>query len=276
MFVFELIKQCSPEKIAEEAIRMGYFDIRMGISSYKKYINESGQIGPVESDEAIYKKIVLRYKKRINETIQKMSELLIHRHPNTICGVIKYKDTDLDDRIVTDYDVFCFQREDLKKYRPGMLKKVKCLDEIKENPINPIQTYCFMFEDWKDILGYQMSEVTMKLYPKEEIIAAIIYELTWFGYDYETSCENRNKEISVLDDRMNYDSKKCSSVNDLFDQLEAKLDSYYNETQEERLKRKESEKIREEVMQRIRDSLIVENYNEKIDYWNFYYSDASK
>lgn len=276
MFIQELIKQYNPEKIADTSIRLGYFDTSLAIAKYKEYICENEQRDTSESDDEIYEKVIHKYKTRIRDAVNEMCGLSIHTNPETICGVIRYKDLDLDDNIISDYDVFCFNKDDLDKYKPGMINKVKHLDETKENPLNPIQTYCFMFEDWKDILGYQMSEVSLHLYPMDEIITAIIHELTWFGYDYETSQKNREKEIAVLDDRMNYDPEKCISAEELFEQLEAEIDSYYDETPEEKAKRKADEKRKRERIRKIEDSLIIENYNYKIDYWDSYYVEQSE
>lgn len=276
MFIQELIKQYSPERIADTSIRLGYLDTSLAIANYKDYLRENEQQETTESDEEICKKVVQRYKTRICDAVNEMCGLSICANPETICGVIQYKDLDLDDNIISDYDVFCFNKDDLEKYKPGMLKKVTRMEEIKENPLNPIQTYCFMFEDWKDILGYQISDVSLHLYPMDEIITAIIHELTWFGYDYETSQKNREKEIAVLDDRMNYDPEKCISAEELFEQLEAEIDSYYDETPEEKAKRKAEQKRKREQTQKIEDSLIIENYNYKIDYWDSYYVEQSE
>ena len=43
---------------------------------------------------------------------------------------------------------------------------------------------------------------------------------------------------------MNYDPEKCISAEELFEQLEAEIDSYYDETPEEKSKRKADEKER--------------------------------
>ncbi|WP_373266157.1 DUF6557 family protein [Hungatella hathewayi] len=127
----------------------------------------------------------------------------------------------------------------------------------------------------KNILGYQVSDVSLHLYPMDEIITAIIHELTWFGYDYETSQINREKEIAVLDDRTNSDTEKRISAEELFEQLEAEIDSYYDETPEEKAKRKADEKEKREQIRKMEDSLIIENYNYKIDYWDSYYVEQS-
>ena len=53
MYIYELIKQCSPETIAATSIRLGYFDTSLAIASYKRNILDNKQGEPAESDESI-------------------------------------------------------------------------------------------------------------------------------------------------------------------------------------------------------------------------------
>lgn len=127
MYIQELIKQCNPEEIADTSIRLGHLDTSLATANYKQYIREEEQRKPSDSDEAIYEKVIQRYKKRICNTIHEMCELSIHTNPETLCGVIKYKDLDLDDNITTNYDVFCFNKEDIDKYKIGKISlDIKC------------------------------------------------------------------------------------------------------------------------------------------------------
>ena len=41
-------------------------------------------------------------------------------------------------------------------------------------------------DDWSNILGYKIGEDELKKYDREYVVASVLWEMTWFGYDEET------------------------------------------------------------------------------------------
>lgn len=276
MLIIDLFKQCDVENLTEASVRFGFLDKMRILPEYKAKMKKENPEKELADDETILKGIVSNYEKCLKKTVGIICKLSVRPDFKTVCGAVEYKDIDLDDNIVTGLDIFCFNKEDLNKYYPGMILKIASLDEIHDRPINPIQTYCFMFEAWEDILGYEMSEISLKNYPPDDIAAAILKELTTFGYDYETSEANRNKEKEILNKRANFDTETCVSADDFFAEMEKEFDAMYDETPEEKIIRKEKERIHREEQYKVENTLIVENYNRRVDYWDSYCLEEAK
>lgn len=48
------------------------------------------------------------------------------------------------------------------------------------------QSYCIMAAPWADVAGYRVDEESLSQYEKEYIVALVLWEITWLGFDEET------------------------------------------------------------------------------------------
>ncbi|WP_097006930.1 DUF6557 family protein [Lacrimispora amygdalina] len=270
MLVIDLFKNCDLENVIKEFIRLGYFDVVRELDSYKKHLSLEEPNKLFVTNEKLLLFVFEKLEIKVRDVISEISQMTV-KETDTICGVIEYKDTDLNEDIITSFDVFCFEKDDLKKYIPGILKKIQKTDDLKKQDHSPITTYNFMFEDWETILGYKLSNISLKKYDKDVIAAAILHEITWFGYDYESAKENREKEQNILESRLEFDIEECVSLEDALKEMKAKIECNLNETEEERKERKRQEYLLKEKAKINQEIVTVENYNTMIDYWNICY-----
>lgn len=61
-----------------------------------------------------------------------------------------------------------------------------------------IQSYAFELTDWKDVLGYLVSEESVKEYGAQNVAYAIIDEMTFFGSEYDLNNQRREQVIYEL------------------------------------------------------------------------------
>ena len=52
--------------------------------------------------------------------------------------------------------------------------------------------------DWNDIIDYPINEKSIQIYGVVSCLAPILYDLSWYGYEYKTSTENREKFFEKL------------------------------------------------------------------------------
>lgn len=52
--------------------------------------------------------------------------------------------------------------------------------------------------DWNDIIDYPINEKSIQMYGIVSCLASILYYLSWYGYEYKTSTENREKFLKKL------------------------------------------------------------------------------
>ena len=52
--------------------------------------------------------------------------------------------------------------------------------------------------DWNDIIDYPINEKSIQIYGTVPCLASILYCLSWYGYEYKTSTENREKFFEML------------------------------------------------------------------------------
>ena len=48
------------------------------------------------------------------------------------------------------------------------------------------ENFSFMITPWKEVLGWIVSPESLSSFDKEVLTAAVLWEITWFGYDEET------------------------------------------------------------------------------------------
>lgn len=71
----------------------------------------------------------------------------------------------------------------------------------QENIIDPnkIIPYSYEFQPMKTILGYQVSQACLYAFKgKFRVLASILWEMTWFGYDMEAQQQKAEEELEIL------------------------------------------------------------------------------
>ena len=102
-------------------------------------------------------------------------------------------DEDAPDTMDIYLDSFGSHIDELKsfKFNPSTFENIfaedfdaatiaDCNDFIKKN--DTPESYSFEFSDWEEILAFKLSDVVVKEYGLEYILAGIIDEMTFFGY----------------------------------------------------------------------------------------------
>lgn len=77
------------------------------------------------------------------------------------------------------------------------------IEKFKNKEINEIIKYDFVFNDWKEILGYTVSDTCIFKYGVELIVGIILYELSFLGNDYKTVKTKNADLIKILTERVN-------------------------------------------------------------------------
>lgn len=82
-------------------------------------------------------------------------------------------------------------------------------DEERENELGQeeyekkyIQSYAFEFEPWNQILGYEVANSSIEEYGINEVAAAILNEMTFFGYEEANALKHAQNEINILNERI--------------------------------------------------------------------------
>lgn len=183
-------------------------------------------------------------KERYLKIIDEIKNTEPTRHPETMCCVIKYWDIDIDDIEREYYDVCSVEKDTIKPFEP--------VDRFEDIQLKPFEEYCFMYEDRKDILGYQLNEVSLSRYGIDEVAAAIFWELTWFGYEYESQNKNRIREKEKLENPNDNDEIDIEDLED-DDDIDFHLDDKPYEISE-------------------KDKMLsLKTYNEEAEYWKEYF-----
>jgi hypothetical protein len=87
--------------------------------------------------------------------------------------------------------------EDLRRHKDSIIKLSKHFD-VQECKDNYVTSYGLMFCNRKELLGYKFCENILSKYDKDDVIASVLYELTWFGYSNEDYARNLDKETNEL------------------------------------------------------------------------------
>jgi hypothetical protein len=67
------------------------------------------------------------------------------------------------------------------------------------HPDDPSETWAIEMTDWREWLGSEITEETLKNYPPRELIAHALWEMTFFGYENVDIKEKREELLSMVD-----------------------------------------------------------------------------
>ena len=59
--------------------------------------------------------------------------------------------------------------------------------------------YSFKLSEWEEILGFLVPEYLVQKFGLETLMAAILYEMTWFGFSAEDIHKYRGDTAKALD-----------------------------------------------------------------------------
>lgn len=100
--------------------------------------------------------------------------------------------------------------------------------------------YCIEDMDWNDIIDYPINEKCIQMYGTVSCLASILYYLSWYGYEYKTSTENREKFLKkLLESVKELESGKQETYELDFDEIREEL-GLEKETENEKKLRKEN------------------------------------
>ena len=77
-----------------------------------------------------------------------------------------------------------------------------------------------MAEDWKAVITYKIPHSLIRTYGEIQVAANILYEMTWFGFDYDTSrkrVRSIGEESDTLDDASEKAKKEEETEEDEID-----------------------------------------------------------
>lgn len=159
------------------------------------------------------------------------------------------KVVDFIEKLKTDKNLTDKQKKDVE------LRLLKPIAEIVNSPIKPENEkwtiyikkigegydsyaqkagddsrYDYLFDDRKELIGYKF--VPCEEFTPEENAACLLWELTWFGFDYKTQNKRRKKELKELKKSIRQAVKgktKLMSWEEVKAELEEKLRSDGNE-----------------------------------------------
>lgn len=79
---------------------------------------------------------------------------------------------------------------------------LRALDVTMTSPGDE-EKYSFKCDVWEDVLGYRMPDIILYEYGLETVMAAVLYEMTWFGYSAEEIHEYRGDIADALNEGKN-------------------------------------------------------------------------
>ncbi len=88
--------------------------------------------------------------------------------------------------------------------------------------------YAFALAKWEEVLGYSIDVENIMAYGLEKAAAAILYEITYFGYDQEKitdiidEIDAADKKLYDFKNNTDFESIKCLTFKDVTEQLEIK------------------------------------------------------
>lgn len=144
----------------------------------------------------------------------KYAEIIIH----SVQEMLKLEEIINEENILEVMKVIALDEPDNTYYTASLIKKSDLMNKeiryvnyddkdtdqesFEEIEKKYVQTYAFEFNDWKEILGYSVSDVSIKEYGINVVASAIFDEMTFFGLEYEKVNERTEEEMNILDERI--------------------------------------------------------------------------
>lgn len=201
------------------------------------------------------------HKKRYHKALMDMESLeKIEDKEHLVYGMVEH---DVNDCQVTEHKNFSIIRlNELKAMvENGTIKSF----EDRENFKVP-DSYSLMFVDWKEILGYQVAPESFDYVNQLDLAAVLLYEMTFFGYDYEENQDTSEKEEEELErlineikngDTENY--KTIKDIDEWFLELRKENGEFDGKTEEEVQSVLKQEKMGREEKRRNRTKVMLED-----------------
>ena len=215
--VQELFKALKPETLADYFVS-NFFSTEKIIERYDREHNTSSL-----SKEEKLSCGTSDLKGKIQTCISEICNLKQRKETEScIIGIVPYYD-ELEEEtgleVPTGYDTFVFDEAELKQFDPEQFPVCKTLEDMKQAML-PITTYNFMAEDWKAVITYKIPHSLIRTYGEIQVAANILYEMTWFGFDYDTSrkrVRSIGEESDTLDDASEKAKKEDETEEDEID-----------------------------------------------------------
>lgn len=144
----------------------------------------------------------------------KYAEIIIH----SVQEMLKLEEIINEENILAVMKVIALDEPDNTYYTASLIKKSDLMNKeiryvnydykdtdqesFEEIEKKYVQTYAFEFNDWKEILGYSVSDVSIKEYGINVVASTIFDEMTFFGLEYEKVNERTEEEMNILDERI--------------------------------------------------------------------------
>lgn len=186
---------------------------------------------PIEKDE-------------INKNFKKLINSLLSLEPNesllTSIGAIKTMnyDAEMDD--------------DLHYITTAPVKYYETFDVFSIYVDDP-ERYSLMFTDWRNLINADILDKCINRYGFIPVLANVLYEISWEGYDYESAKEKSESMIADLNASVEEIDEHPERLHD-FDSIRDELGIPETTDEEKAFLRKTYEYISEEYM---KESLIL-------------------
>lgn len=165
MYALELFKNCDSKSIVESLT---------SVPNFFELIDWNNTI-----DENEKNRLKAKIKTRYIEEVEKIKEKSVNFNSKKILMVTR--------RLYEDNDTL-----DISLLNVGEIEKVKDYIKDVEDFKNPL--YGIIFSDRNEILGYKISEDSLKRYKAEVVASLILRDITSMGID-EVACVERQEEI---------------------------------------------------------------------------------
>lgn len=166
---------------------------------------------------------------------------------DNVVFAIPYFDTDVDGIEKEFYDTFFFEKERLQK-EFETCRVYKSLEDFQGSNYEN-RAYSLIGVDRYELLGFQFAEECLNKNNFDKILAQLFWEMTWYGWDYEQSKLNFEKEVKILEESIkDIENSKTLSIEEVFKELGI-VD---NRTEEEK-----------EIARRERNLKFLETVNKK-------------
>lgn len=183
-------------------------------------------------------------KEEINENFKKLIDSLLLLEPNesllASIGAIKTMnyDAEMDD--------------DLHYITTAPIKYYETFDVFSIYVDDP-ERYSLMFTDWRNLINADILDKCINRYGLIPVLANVLYEISWEGYDYESAKEKSESIIAELNASVEEIDGHPERLHD-FDSIRDELGIPETTDEEKAFLRKTYEYISEEYM---KESLIL-------------------